>query len=190
MCGFDVWNIGIIVSNPPEAPMTAEKLNRLWLLATALLILIIITTLVIVLIKRDQGQPLTISPPQSPQYIGQVYIDGAVTRPGALAFGPEDSIGGLIAASGGAQADADLAAVHLHIPSGVIPPDFQKIDINRAEGWLLQALPGIGEIKAQAILDYRQQIGHFDNINQLTEVPGITTAVFDKIKAYIDTGDR
>jgi competence protein ComEA len=170
--------------------MTAEKLNRLWLLATALLILIIITTLIIVLIKHDQGQPLTISPPQNPHYTGQVYIDGAVNRPGALAFGPEDSVGGLIEASGGVQADADLAAVHLYVPSSTIPPGFQKIDINRAEGWLLQVLPGIGEIKAQAILDYRQQIGHFDNISQLTEVPGITTAVFDKIKAYITTGDQ
>lgn len=170
--------------------MTAEKLNRLWLLATVLLILIIISTLMVVLFKRDNGQPLSISTPQNPQYSGQVYIDGAVTNSGAFAFGPDDSVGSLIKASGGVQADADLAAVQLHVPSTTIRPDFQKIDINRADSWLLQALPGIGEIKAQAILDYRKQIGHFDNIEQLTEVPGISSSVFDKIKEYVTTDDR
>jgi competence protein ComEA len=170
--------------------MTPEKQNRLWLLAAGLLILIIASGTIIILIKGDNGQLLSVSPPQTSQYDGKVYIDGAVTRPGAYAFGSDDSINGLIETSGGVKSDADLAAVQLHIPSTNIPADFQKIDINRAESWLLQALPGIGEVKAQAILDYRRQIGHFDNIEQLTQVPGITRSAFDKIKDYITTADR
>jgi competence protein ComEA len=170
--------------------MTTEKLNRLWLLATGLLILIIITSGVVILLKRDKGQQLEIIPAQNRQYSGQVYIDGAVSRPGSYAFGPDDSIGSLIKASGGVPSDADLSAVQIHIPSTTVPADFQKIDINRADFWLLQALPGIGQVKGQAILDYRRQIGHFDNIEQLTEVPGITRGVFEKIKGYVTTTDR
>jgi competence protein ComEA len=170
--------------------MTPEKLNRLWLLATGLLILIIVAGIIVILVKRDNGQLLSVVPPKNPQYAGKVYIDGAVARPGAYAFGPDDSVSSLIEASGGPQPGADLAAVQMHVPSSTNQPGFQKIDINRAESWLLQALPGIGQIKAQAILDYRGQIGHFDNIEQLTEVPGITDSVFEKIKDLITTGDQ
>jgi competence protein ComEA len=170
--------------------MTTEKLNRLWLLATGILILIIIISCTIILIRRGNGQPLSIIQPQKPQYTGQIYIDGAVNRPGSYAFGPDDSLSGLIESSGGLQVDADLAAMQLLIPSSEILPGFQKIDINTADKWLLQALPGIGEVKAQAILDYRQSTGHFDNIEQLTTVPGITRNLFDNIKNYITTAQH
>jgi competence protein ComEA len=167
--------------------MTTEKLNRLWLFATGILILIIIISCTIILIRRDNGQSLSIIQPPKPQYAGQIYVDGAVNRPGSYAFGPNDSLNGLIESSGGLQNDADMAAMQLFIPSSEIPPDFQKIDINTADKWLLQALPGIGEVKAQAILDYRQSTGHFDNIEQLTSVPGITRNLYDNIKSYITT---
>jgi comEA protein len=61
----------------------------------------------------------------------------------------------------------------------------QKIDINRADTWLLQALPNIGEVRAQAIVDYRQQNGPFQTIEDLTRVPGISQSTFDKIKPFI-----
>jgi comEA protein len=61
----------------------------------------------------------------------------------------------------------------------------QKIDINRADVWLLQALPGIGETKAQAIVDYRIQNGLFRVVEDITKVPGIGASVFDKIKPFI-----
>ncbi len=169
--------------------MTPDQLNRLWLLATGLLILIIITSSVVILTQRHDGKLLAIIPPQNTPYSGQIYIGGAVNRPGAYDFGPDDSLGSLIEASGGVQADADLAALQLYIPTNSISTDFQKIDINRAEVWLLLALPGIGEIKSQAIVDYRQKIGHFKNIEQLIEVPGITRSVFEKIKDLITIAD-
>jgi len=65
----------------------------------------------------------------------------------------------------------------------------QKIDINRAEAWLLEALPGIGESKAQAIIAYRQQNGRFKHIIEITEVEGIGPATYEEIKELITVGD-
>jgi comEA protein len=59
------------------------------------------------------------------------------------------------------------------------PP--QQIDINRAEAWLLEALPGIGPSKAQAIIDYRQQNGGFKHITEITRVEGIGPAIYEQI---------
>ena len=65
----------------------------------------------------------------------------------------------------------------------------QKIDINRAEAWLLEALPGIGPSKAQAIIDYRQQNGGFSDIFEITEVPGVGDSIYQDIKDLITVGD-
>lgn len=65
----------------------------------------------------------------------------------------------------------------------------QKIDINRAEAWLLEALPGIGPSKAQAIIDYRQQNGGFGHITEITEVEGIGLAIYEQIKDLITVAD-
>jgi comEA protein len=65
----------------------------------------------------------------------------------------------------------------------------QKIDINRAEAWLLEALPGIGPSKAQAIIDYRQQNGGFSDISELLNVSGIGQDIYQKIKDLITVGD-
>jgi competence ComEA-like helix-hairpin-helix protein len=65
----------------------------------------------------------------------------------------------------------------------------QKIDINRAEAWLLEALPGIGPVKAQAIIDYRQQNGGFSDISEILHVPGIGKTIYEKIKDLITVGD-
>jgi len=61
----------------------------------------------------------------------------------------------------------------------------QKIDINRADLWLLESLPDIGEVRARAIIDYRSQNGPFQNISDLTMVPGISQPTFSKIKDLI-----
>jgi competence protein ComEA len=173
----------------PEALLPPEKLNRLWLLATGILIIIIIAGGVFILLKRPNGQALSVQLPAKPQYSGQIYIDGAVQQPGVYNYRPDDTLSSLIEASGGLQTEADPGGLQLHIASTLSPTDVQKVDINRAPLWLLEALPGIGEVKARAIIDYRQKIGRYVNIEQLTEVSGITRGVFEKIKDYITTGN-
>jgi competence protein ComEA len=60
-----------------------------------------------------------------------------------------------------------------------------KISINRAGLAELQEIPGIGEKKAQAILDYRNTHGAFASIEELTQVKGIGDKMLEKMKPYI-----
>jgi len=60
----------------------------------------------------------------------------------------------------------------------------QSQDINRAEPWLLEALPGIGEVLAQGIADYRSENGPFRRIEDLLKVSGIGPATFEQIKDF------
>lgn len=60
-----------------------------------------------------------------------------------------------------------------------------KININTADLSELQEIPGVGEKKAQSIMEYRETSGGFQNIEQLQEVPGIKGKTFDKVKDYI-----
>ena len=59
-----------------------------------------------------------------------------------------------------------------------------SVNINSADAEELQRLPGIGPVKAQAIIDYREQ-QTFASIDEIKNVSGIGDAKFDKIKAYI-----
>lgn len=60
-----------------------------------------------------------------------------------------------------------------------------KININYASKSELMELPGIGEVKSQAIIDYREENGQFVTIDDIIEVPGIGDKTFEKIKEKI-----
>ncbi len=65
----------------------------------------------------------------------------------------------------------------------------EKININEASLEQLEALPGIGPSKAQAIIDYRQQNGRFESPEDIEKVSGIKGGTFSKIKDSIKVGD-
>ena len=60
-----------------------------------------------------------------------------------------------------------------------------KISLNTATLDELMMLSGIGEAKAEAIIKYREEVGAFQNIEELKEVNGIGDAIFDDIKESI-----
>ncbi len=60
-----------------------------------------------------------------------------------------------------------------------------KVSLNTATLEELMTLPGIGEAKALAIIQYREEVGAFQSIEELKEVSGIGDAIFDQIKENI-----
>lgn len=115
----------------------------------------------------------------------ELYIDGAVMRPGWYSIDKDSTINDAILLAGGCTADADADAIKLYIPSIEESDRPQLININRAEAWLLDALPGIGATSAQRIVDYREANGPFVTVYELMLVPGIGESTFENIKDLI-----
>ena len=154
-----------------------------------LLVVIIVAGGIIAWTRYSPSQPVEISIPPDKELQGKIYIGGAVSNPGFYPLIGGDSIETLIQATGGSTSNADLNKLKLYIPEVAEGEQLQKIDINRAEVWLLIALDGIGETKAQAIMDYREQNGPFRNISELTKVKGIGPVIYENIKHLIMVAD-
>jgi len=163
--------------------------NRYWALGIILLIAVIVTGGIIAWSRYHPPHAIEISLPPSPEFQGEVYLGGAVANPGFYPLKSDDSLEDLISAAGGATDNADLTQLKLYIPGVGEEQQPQKININRAELWLLMALPGIGETLAQRIIDYRQQNGGFGNITEITRVEGIGADTYEQIKNLITVAD-
>ncbi len=59
------------------------------------------------------------------------------------------------------------------------------ININTAGKFELIQLKGIGETKAEAIIEYRKSVGYFKNIEDIMNVKGIGESIFNSIKDNI-----
>lgn len=142
-----------------------------------------------------------------------VHICGEVKHPGIVELPDGSRIADAVELAGGAESDALLDAVNLaevlvdgervYIPSkGEVTVESlintgqnsehqpsssnsTKVNLNLAEKEQLMTLPGIGEVKAKAILAYRSQHGSFATITEVKKVEGIKEAVYEKIKDKI-----
>lgn len=74
------------------------------------------------------------------------------------------------------------------LPGELLPG--QTVNINTASVEELRLLPGIGDVLAQAIVDYRQANGPFGSTEALTEVPGIGSGRFEALEGKITIGDK
>ncbi len=155
-----------------------------------ILLILVIAAGVVVLLDRHpwRSQPIEIvlstpTPALSPEV--KVYMGGAVTSPGWYSLVEGDSLGQVIIAAGGTSSDADPSRVKLYVyklGEGFEP---QRISINRAEAWLLEALPGIGPALAQRIVDYRSANGAFERVEDLKRVQGIGGQTYESLKGLI-----
>jgi competence protein ComEA len=66
------------------------------------------------------------------------------------------------------------------------PPDIEfPLDLNAATASELEALPGIGPVLAGRILAYRQEMGAFTSVAQLTEVRGIGEKKLEAVRDLV-----
>ncbi len=163
--------------------------KKYWTLSIILLIAVIIIGGAVIWSRYSPAHHIEISPPPSQELEGEIYLGGAVSNPGFYPLQSGDSLEALIQAAGGTTDNADPDRLELYIPSIGEKEGPQKIDLNRAEAWLLEALPDIGESRAQAIISYRQTNGGFRNITEITNVDGIGPSTYEQIKELITVAD-
>jgi competence protein ComEA len=140
----------------------------------------------------------------------RVYVSGAVQTPAVCALPPGSIVREAIDAAGGPTSDADLACInlalelkdqqHVHVPrkgeenpspgvSGGVPHDeAAPININTASASQLETLPGVGEVTAQRIIEYRQANGPFETIEEIQNVSGIGLTTFEGMRDLIVVG--
>ena len=130
-----------------------------------------------------------------------VDVVGAVRRPGLYRLRQGARIADAIARAGGATRRAQLSLVNLAAPLAdgvqiVVParvaagaaPAAQPtgpVHLNTATLEELDALPGVGPVTAQKILDFRQQHGAFSNVDELDAIPGIGPARLDQLRELV-----
>ena len=61
-----------------------------------------------------------------------------------------------------------------------------RVNVNTASAKELEALPGVGEVIAQRIVDYRAANGPFASVDELVYVKGIGAATLEKLRPYAD----
>jgi competence protein ComEA len=135
-----------------------------------------------------------------------VDVAGDVRSPGLHSVPAGSRVEDAIVAAGGATGKAQLDAVNLAAPVAdgeqiVVPGSgaggaaavsspagsspSAPLDLNSATLEQLEALPGIGPVTAQKILDYRQQHGAFHSVSELEGVPGIGPAHIAQLKGLV-----
>ncbi|MBP3324430.1 MAG: helix-hairpin-helix domain-containing protein [Clostridia bacterium] len=64
-------------------------------------------------------------------------------------------------------------------------PDSEKLDINKATKEDFMKFDGIGEVIAERIIEYREENGGFNFIEDLQDVKGVSKNLYNRIKDYI-----
>jgi len=137
-----------------------------------------------------------------------VDVAGWIRHPGVYEFEEGARVIDAIDAAGGARTGAMLDSLNLAAPltdgsqilvpkegeqgeapapgasgSGAAPGEL--INVNTASATELEALPGVGEVIAQAIVDYRTENGPFTSVDQLLDVSGIGDATLENIRELV-----
>ncbi len=158
----------------------------------------------ILLTSPPRGDPIVLAEPANVR----VHVAGEVLRPGVYELPFGSIVQDAIDAAGGLSADASQDRVNLaatledgqqvfvpefseaaaSIPNSSIPSSgsfAEQISINTASAPALERLPGIGPVLAQRIVEYREQNGPYQRLEDLLEVEGIGPSKLESLQDYI-----
>lgn len=136
----------------------------------------------------------------------KVYVTGAVVMPGVYSLREGARLHELVEAASGARSDADLGAInlaarvqdedHWHVPARGEAQAAQstasqgvsegKIDLNSATIEQLRSLPNIGEVRAQAIVAFRDTRGPFTAVDDLLLVSGVGPETLAAVRDLVE----
>lgn len=137
-----------------------------------------------------------------------VDIDGAVNNPGVYEINEDSRLVNLIELAGGLTDEAMTLGLNkaeklkdgsyyyifkigeeVNVDAKEIMGSEEKsnlININIATLEELMKLPGIGESKGKAIIEYRENVGRFTSIDDLANVSGIGNKTVEKLREFVD----
>ena len=162
-----------------------------WRFLLIILLIIILSAVSILVIRRpSRSQEIIIATEVPSVQKVEISVSGQVENPGIYLVNDSDTIGDIVAMAGG-DTTGDYSDVIINLSPTIsdVSEESQKININTAAEWLLDALPGIGSERAEAIIAYREQNGDFLYVEELMQVPGIGEATFEALKDYIKVAD-
>jgi competence protein ComEA len=149
------------------------------------------------------------SPSAGPSGLVVVAVSGRVQHPGLVRLPAGARVADAIDAAGGALPDTDLSSVNLArkladgeliaigvpaldvpgpAPGGGAGPGGAgsgPINLNTATEAQFEALPGIGPVLAQHIVEYRTRHGQFRSVDELKQVDGLGAARFAQLKSLV-----
>ena len=150
-----------------------------------------------------------VSEPAAPVPKLVVHVAGAVREPGVYRLPEGKRVADAVARAGGATASGDTAAVNLAAPlaDGVqvfIPgkasrpgspagsssgadgdAPVARVSLSSATVEQLDALPGIGPVTAQKIVEHRSAHGGFSAVDDLDAIPGIGPARLEQLRELV-----
>jgi competence protein ComEA len=141
----------------------------------------------------------------------RIYINGQVKNPGVYELKNDSRVEDLVKISGGFKDTADTYSLNLakklkdedYIHVDEIKKDGDgknnsnkdekpglsdngTVNINKASKEELKSIPGVGDVTAENIIEYREQNGDFSSIEDIKNVNRIGDKTFEKLKDKID----
>lgn len=135
-----------------------------------------------------------------------IFVSGEVNNPGVVTIEADKRLSDAVEQLGGATVEADLNRINLAMKIEdeqhyIIPKKGDEIEVNNIEGSNttskeskinintasieeLDTLPGVGEATANKIVNYREENGNFNSIEEIKNVNGIGD------KKYLDIKDK